>query len=191
MKLVLAVGAACAIVFATLFFSLSYISSDPSTTDIESDLSEVQIRIKEAESEAALYSGGAILALIQIRVETLKITQAMLEQKRSSLLRRIDLNYVVEGVAHTPNVENIAALEQDIADTQQERDKNIAEAALYSGGLLQTMSLMNAATNEVTLGQLRLSLLAEKYGFVFGRSSAQEPGTPMGQVIVTEDSDAL
>ncbi|KRA45645.1 hypothetical protein [Devosia sp. Root635] len=191
MKLVLAVGTACAIVFATLFFSLSCISSDPSTADLDADLSEVQISIKEAENEAALYSGGAILALIQIRIETLKTTQAMLEQKRNSLLRRINLSYVIEGVAHIPNTEIIAALEEDIAGAQKERDRNMAEAARYSGGLIQTMALMNAATSEVTIGQLRLSLLAEKYGFVFGGTSAQEPNAPVGQVIVTEDSEAL
>src|SRR5690606_3987815 len=109
-------------------------------------------------------------------------TAAMLDQKRSSMLRRIDLAYTVDGVRAAPNSEAVAAIEREIEVASAERDRLQAEAARYSGGLIQTMALVNAATTEVSIAQLNQARLAEQYGFHFRFSvEGAEPQQPIGQ----------
>jgi hypothetical protein len=49
--------------------------------------------LKSAESESDKYQGGAIKALFDARVEALRHTTTMLDQKRESFIRRISLSY--------------------------------------------------------------------------------------------------
>jgi hypothetical protein len=191
LKIVLAIAVSCALAVGALIFSLSYMSQSPSTADLDADIAEVSRQIEEAEGELAAYAGGAIQTLISMRIEVLKTTSAMLEQKRTSLLRRIDLDYTVDGHAHAPSAETIAALESDLADTTREKERFQTEADRYTGGLIQTIALMNVATNEMTISQLKLSLLAERYGFVFSVPQSGQPSEPVGQNIVQDETEAL
>lgn len=116
----------------------------------------------------------------------------MLEQKRSSILRRIDLVYLVDGARSEPDSERVSAIRSDLAAANLERDRQQSEANRYSGGLIQTIALMNAATSEITISQLTQVMLAEQYGFNFSfQTSASGPARPIGQNIVDNDGDAL
>ncbi|MBK1795474.1 hypothetical protein JHL21_13305 [Devosia sp. WQ 349] len=192
MKFVISVAIACAIVLITLFVGLDRLSSDPSTEQVNADLAAVHSEIARAEADRTAVSGGAIENLFTARIEILRTTAAMLEQKRSSMLRRIDLAYTVDGERAAPNSEAVASIEREIKVASAERDRMQAEAARYSGGLIQTMALLNAATTEVSIAQLNQARLAEQYGFYFRFSvEPAEPQQPIGQSIVDNDGDAL
>lgn len=191
MKIISVVAVSCALIIGALLFSLNYLSQSPSTAELDADIAAVTQQIAEAEAEYATYSGGAIQVLVKVRTEVLKTTAAMLEQKRSSLLRRIDLQYVVQGQPRAADEALITDIESDIAEAVKERDRFKVEADRYTGGLIQTVALMNAATTEMTISQLRLSLLAERYGFAFTMPSDSTPAAPIGQTVVTNEGDAL
>lgn len=190
MKTIIATAVACLILLAGGLAFVSYAGSDPSTEHLDQDLVKIANEISTAEAQKARYDGGAITSLIEVRIETLKVTAAMLEQKRLSLLRRIDLNYTLNGELHQPDERKIAAIGADLAAATSERDRLSAEASRYTGGLVQAIALANAATAEFSISQLRLALLSERYGFTWNRLSQGRSATPNGQEIV-EDGDAL
>lgn len=187
MKLVVAVFASCLLILATLFTALFFVSGSPSTAELEGDIAAVRQELVAAEAEAAQYGTGSALHLLSMyRVTTLKTSEAMLTQKRYSMLRRIDLVFNVEGRAHTADPAKIAGLEVELTRAQAERDRLVAEAALYAGGLVQVVALMNAATSEMAVSQVRLGLLAERYGLMLPAPTTPEPEDPLGQQVVPE-----
>jgi len=189
-KLVISVALSCAIVLGSFVFGLQYISSDPSTEIIDQDIAAVERQISSVESEQSAYGAGAIQSIFQVRVEILKTTLAMLEQKRVSALRRIDLNYTLEGERHTPDEAVLASLAADKKAAEEERDRFVAEAARYSGGLIQTLAVMKAATSEMAIVQADLAIMSERYGFLIDMSSARGSNEPVTQNIV-QDEEAL
>lgn len=191
MKIISIVALSCAIIVGALLFSLNYLSQSPSTSELDADIAAVNRQIADAEAEYATYSGGALQVLVKVRTEVLKTTAAMLEQKRASLLRRIDLQYHVAGQPQVPDEALIANIGSDIAAAEQERDRFKAEADRYTGGLIQTMALMNASTSEMTISQLKLALLAQRYGFIFQMPDDAVPAASVGQTVVTNEGDAL
>jgi hypothetical protein len=192
LKFVISVAIACAIVLATVFVGLDRLSSDPSTEQLDADLTTIHTEIAQAEAGRTAFAGGAIENLFTARVEILRTTAAMLDQKRSSMLRKIDLIYSVDGARTVPNSDLLAAIDREISVAKAERDRLQAEAARYSGGLIQTIALMNAATTEVSIAQLNQARLAEQYGFHFRFSvEGAEPQQPIGRSIVDNDGDAL
>lgn len=190
MKTIIATAVACLILLGGGLAFISYAGSYPSTADLDQDLVNIANEISTAEAQKARYDGGVITSLIDVRIETLKVTAAMLEQKRLSFLRRIDLNYTLNGKLHQPDERRIAAIGADLAAATSERDRLSAEASRYTGGLVQAIALTNAATAELSISQLRLALLSERYGLTWIRISEGRSATPMGQETV-EDGDAL
>lgn len=189
MKIVLSVAVACALVLVTVFIGLDHVSSDPSTEQLDKDIAAVSAQIKDAETEGGQYAGGAIQSLIFVRIQVLKTTLAMLEQKRTSILRRVDLVYSVDGEEVSVNADIISSLDLDKFSEELGRFKS--EAALYSGGLIQSIALVNAATTEMTLAQLRQRRLAEQYGFQFRLSGTVAPASETVSLNIVEDGEAL
>lgn len=173
-----------------LFFSMN----GPSTAELDADIQAVGADLKSAEDEAAQYTGGVILALIKLRQETLQNTKVMLQQKRSSMLRGIRLNYSVDG--DKPSLmrpDKIEALEKDVAAAQREVADAEREAAKYSGGLLQSLALMRAETARLSVAQLKAALLLARNGipaFVMPDQKASAPPEPLKGPVV-EDKNAL
>ena len=155
-------------VVVTLFVTIAtfvYLGSSPSTQELDADLTAVQTQLTEADAEAAKYDAGLLLAFVNLRREVLKTTQAMLEQKRSSLLRRVNLKYTVASTEDGPATpEQLETIRADIAKAQAQLDAEKVEADKYSGGLLQTMAMMTVATGRVTVAMLNLSYYGAKYG---------------------------
>jgi hypothetical protein len=139
--------------------------AQPSTEALDSDLAEIRAQIKAADEEDSKYQGGLIKALVLIRREILRTTEAMLEQKRASFLRRIALNYIVNGKPIVPATdERLRGIAADLDRANASVSKHLAEAEHYSGGLIQGMSLMAVATDRLTLAQLNLAYYQAKYG---------------------------
>jgi hypothetical protein len=69
-----------------------------STLEIDGDLATVATQIAATDTESQKYSGGLIKTLLDLRLAILRNTSAMLDQKRSSFIRRINLRYTIEGM---------------------------------------------------------------------------------------------
>lgn len=183
------IGACVLIGVGMLFFA----HSEPSGDLLDKDLVELHTAIEAADTEATQYRGGLILAQIQLRKSVLQTTEAMLLQKRKSLLRRLNLNYVVEAKEVKPaSADQLAAIEKDMQDVEAKIKKALDEAAQYSGGLIQITLLMNVETQKMTLAALQHKYYTAKYGIPFVAvdfDKPQEKKAPVGKAV--EDKDAL
>jgi hypothetical protein len=193
---------AATIVFVGLVFVLGICVSvlllahaAPSTEALDADLVQVRAQIKAADEEDLKYQGGIIKALVSVRREILRRSEAMLAQKRASFLRRIDLRYIVDGKAMAPaSEERLTEIASDIDKANAALSKDLAGAARYSGGVIQAMSLMAVATDHLTVAQLSLAYFGAKYGMALpipaqdgapGTSAQPAPG------VIVKDKDAF
>jgi hypothetical protein len=169
--------------------------AEPSTEALDADLAEVRAQIKAADEEDSKYEGGVIKALISIRREILQTSEAMLTQKRASFLRRIELEYVIDGKATRPaGDERLKEIAHDIDKANSTLSKDLAEASRYSGGVIQAMSLMAVATDHLTVAQLNLAYFGAKYGMALPILAQRgAPGTPEKPApgVIVRDKDAL
>lgn len=167
--------------------------AEPSTVALDADLAAVRSAAQAAEREFSLYQGGALKALIDLRKEIYRTTEAMLVQKREAWLRRIDLGYTAEGrPLGAANADKVAAITSDIQKANAKLASDEANASRFSGGLLQAMSLVTVATDRLSVSQLELTLYAAKYGLapplsldIGGQSKAGPPGAAV------KDKDAF
>lgn len=67
--------------------------------------------------------------------------------------------------------DDLKIIDQDIASAKIKLQADQTEADRYSGGLLQSMALMAAATDRTTLSQLYLAYYAKKYGLALPEST--------------------
>lgn len=146
---------------AALAFIGAMLTSDPSTQSLDADLTNIRKDISDAKAESAKYSGGPIKNFIDLRVEILRSTEAMLMAKRASMLRRIDLVYVVDG-KHASQAK-LSDIEVEISDAKTRISAAEQKAAQYSGGLIQMLGLTSVATERATLAQLYLAYYSAKY----------------------------
>ena len=168
--------------------------SQVSTLEIDRDRATVRAQITDAENEAAQYSGGALKTLIEVRAATLRNTLAMLDQKRASLIRIIALTYTIEGrAAQEASDKELNDILGDLSESERTIASAKAEAARYTGGLVQTMQLMKAATEEITLASLRMKFYSAKHGFPMPIPSLETtktpPPKPPGKIV--KDREAL
>jgi len=173
---------------------LLWVHSDPSTVEIDQDLAGIQREIADASAERDKYSGGVIIALIEVRSNVLKTTESMLKAKRLSWLRRVNMVFAIEGRTAEPQPQqSLDAIEKDIQESEQRIAKAESEAQRYSGGLIQGLALVNVATERVTRAQLLLAFYSAKYGLVapLPKTAApgKEPQAPPANTV--KDKDAL
>ena len=166
----------------------------PSKEVLAADIKTVQEKIKSVGTEIEKYKGGMILNMLQMRREILKNTEAMLEQKRSSLLRMISLKYTIDGKPFQKITNaQIDALKTDISKSEKKITAQKKEASRYSGGLILLMKLSAIETEGVTLASLRMRYLTAKHGIpIFGvpdlDKSSSKKSAPKN---VVKDKDAL
>jgi hypothetical protein len=184
-----------AVAVIALATALGIVLQEPATStfEIDRDRASVAAELSSAQSEAEKYQGGAIKALLSARVETLRHMLTMLDQKRTSVVRRIALNYSIDAHAVEPATD---AILNDILDELSGVEKTISssktEAARYSGGLVQSMKLMTVATEELSAAQIRMKFYTAKYGLplpTLATRGEQTKATPSGRVV--SDREAI
>lgn len=176
---------------------LLWVRSDPATGVIDQDIARIQNEIADASSERAKYSGGLVLALIEARSNILRTTESMLQAKRLSWLRRVDLIFTVEGQptqSQAPGA--LKSIEDDIRASEQRIAEAEAEAQRYSGGLVQGLALATVATERITRSQLLLAYYSAKYGLLSPLPTSGPPDIPRGAPPepipnTVDDKDAL
>lgn len=169
----------------------------PSTDVLDSDISSIKKKIKLSTSEANKYSGGAILSLIKMRIEIENNTLAMLEQKKSSLIRFIDLEYTIDGRSQRKITDSeLKSLSDDIKSLENEIFEQEKEASRYSGGIILMMKLSAIETSRMTLATLKMRLLTARHGIpIFGIDSSSNSTKKRPKNVspgkVVNDKDAL
>ncbi len=145
---------------------LSGCSNIPSSENIDSDINLLDKEINEAKITSQKYSGGLILSLIKVRLETLKSTKTMLEEKSKGLNRYIPISYSIDGKEYFPPSNKTAllqGLEQDMQKLKKDLAKAEKESSRYSGGLIKITLLMQATTIKNSIAFLEQKQLLLKY----------------------------
>jgi len=128
------------------------------------ELSITRNEIQDATSKEALYFGGLIKTLITLRLEILKINEALIKQRINAYESGTDVSVEVKTIA-------VDTLEANKILGEIDKQKIIigqakTEADMYSGGLLLSLKLTQVATEENTLAMLRQKYLSAKYGLL-------------------------
>jgi len=180
--------------FLLLLLGMSlWVHSDPSTAMIDQDIVRIRGEIADASAEKEKYSGGLIISLIEVWSEVLKTTESMLQAKRLSWMRRMNMAFTVEGRTLQPQAQDEPdKIEKDIRDTEKRIAEAESEAQRYSGGLVQGLALASAATERITRSQLLLAYYSAKYGLTapLPRTPSPDSGSEPPHNTV-EDKDAL
>lgn len=185
---------ACVIAALAAALFLSVVDSPPTTVDLDADIAKLQSQISDARKKSDSFAGGLLKALVDVRIEILSSTEAMLEAKRASILRRINLSFHIDGSEFKPAT-NLEDIQADISAAQKRVALAEAEAAKYSGGLLQILQLTKVATEDITVAQLNSAYYSAKYGLpTLGAFAPKGPSNdikkaPPGEIV--SDKDAL
>ena len=169
---------------------------------IEEEITQLEKKIQETEAEDQKYAGGLIKAIISSQLATLKQTHAMLQQRAKASLFRIGLKYTVDGQPFTPPQDaavQLGIVERELAEIATKIAAAEAEAARYSGGLIQAVSLSTVAQIKQTqamLDQKRLALkfsLPQYIGFKDGVASTSPistmPSKPEEQPVAPKEKE--
>lgn len=156
--------------------------------------SSVQSDIASAETEFARYSGGLVSALIKARIEVLKTTDALIQQRMHAIQSGAPVSLQTNVTAADP--QRAAELLIEIQNQEAELERAKLEAAKYSGGLVHAMALSTVATKAQTIATLRHAQIVAKYGLAHAGPSQptdQTATTPPQSILATpaaEDADA-
>lgn len=180
---------------AVLAIIVSLLWQEPATStfEIDRDRAANQAELRSAEEEVSKYSGGLVKTYIDLRIAMLRTTAVMLDQKRSSLIRRISLNYAVDGASfHEASNAELNTIIADIVEADRKIASARQEADRYTGGLIRTMALVRVSTEEANMAQLRMKFYSAKYGLpmlISDQMPEQRSVAPLGKVV--KDKDAL
>lgn len=140
---------------------------DPvAVASLKTEIKNARSQIAAAESESARYSGGLVKALVESRVQTLKQTLVMLEQRDKAWTFGLRLSYTVDGKAFAlpPGVKDqLPQVEDELRQLSTKIDAQTREASRYSGGLIHALSLSTLETMKQTEAMLNQRRLAIRY----------------------------
>ncbi len=188
------IGAACVGGLVGLLIVLRI--GGPSTADLDKDITAVANELKLARAQRDLFSGGLVGIQTSLWVSTLESTNAMLERKRTSLLRGIQLVHEDGSEPQPADRSQFVDIDNQIAKAQREAETSEAEAARYTGGLIQTMALVSAATSRSSVALLEQQRVVLQYGIGIPALTRHSGGseTPLKPAPVGKsatDADAL
>lgn len=166
----------------------------PSTADLDADLEKIRAEIKQSSDESEKYSSGAMKALIELRKKTFQNSEAMLSQKRDSVLRRVNISYRIDGSELRPASDaKLNEIKQEIEQANQKLVQSQKNAQQYTGGLVQVMALMTVETDQFSVSQLYLKYYSAKYGLplYFPEAEAASKPPPFEPGTVVKDREAL
>lgn len=158
-----------AIAFWLIFGSLSRAeqASPENMTQLRADIKAVKTEIQEAKEQDALYSGGLVKSLIALRLATLQHTLAMLEQREKSIVHGVKIQYTIDGKPYNAPAdlqEQLARIREELRQSEEKIERQKAEVARYTGGLVLAMSLSTLATTRQSHAMLDQRRVALEYG---------------------------
>lgn len=138
---------------------------DASVSHLTNDLQGIRSEIKSAEVQSSRFEGGLLKALIEARLETLRTTAALIEQRIQAEESGAEITIQIPGTQ--PDQRLAERLKQEIDKQQRELSKARNEADKHSGGLIGVMALATVATHEQTIAMLQQRYIAAKYGLPY------------------------
>jgi hypothetical protein len=181
---------------ACLAVMLAVLLQEPqvSTIEIDRDRTALSSEISAIQAESEKYSSGLLKSLIEVRLAIARNTLAMLDQKRISFVRRIALNYRLDGQpVHDASDQELNMILEDLSQAETKAATSKQEAAKYTGGLVQAMALIKVETDEMSVSQLRLKFYSAKHGIPMPLpnlpESSKTPTQPPGKIV--KDCEAL
>ena len=156
--------------------------------ELQAELKPVQDEIRATEEEDQKYAGGLVKSLIAVRIQILRTTEALLQQKIIALKTGAPLKLEVRTMQMDP--QRAEALEKEIFAKKQEIEVQRSEAARYSGGLVLAMKHATIATGEQTLAMLEQQYLVAKYGLPLSPEVSKDlPGNPSKEKTSASDQE--
>ena len=174
-----------------------FVIGSPNVTDLDSDISFIKKSIELSTLEADKHSSGVILSIIKMRIEIENNTLAMLEQKKSSFIRFIDLKYTIDGRPQRKVTSSeLKSLSADIKILENKIIKQEKEINRYIGDLTLMTKLTIIGTLRITLAILKMRFLTARHGIPIFRIDLKSNSTKKkldGVVIgkVVDDKDVL
>lgn len=147
-----------------LIYMLEGCYKPPSTDELEKDLQIVRHDIAALTSDNTTHS-SYVKELKDFRLEILKNTEAMLQQKSTGINRIINITYNVDGKALPipADVEQeLAQIEEGLTLINHDIGKYQAESAKLIGGTIKILLDLNIATLQVTETLLKQKAIALK-----------------------------
>jgi hypothetical protein len=156
---------------------------------LQIELKAVREDVSAAEQKNSALAGGLVKALVEVRLEVLKTTEALLQQRINAL--ESGARVTISIPATQPDAKLAESLEGDIKVQEDQLKAAQVEAAQYAGGLIAAMKQATVATQEQSLAMLKSRYLAAKYGLpTLGASgSAKVSPTTVGSDVKPTASD--
>lgn len=170
----------CSIFYTVVFFGLFIFTGTRAGTDdlagLENDLREIQVEIEKAENDAEKYPTGLINSMVLLRLETLRATASLLEQKAVALREGATFEFKV--FARNPDPVLAERLAKEILIAQGKLVTAELEASKHSNGLIGVMAEMAVATQRQTIAMLTQEALAAKYGLSYQKEALKSIPSP-------------
>jgi hypothetical protein len=148
-------------------------SSGPSEADLaeitalEAELATLQSEIAAADTKASELDGGLASDLLSNRLEILRTTEALIQQRIHALESGASITTTI--TAGEPDLELAETLEGEIEKQEEALEAARADAAANSAGLIGQIQQTTVAYMEQTLVALKSRYLAAKYGLPIAR----------------------
>ncbi len=157
--------------------------------DLNSELEGLRSEISGAEEKDSRLAGGLVKALVGARLEVLKNTEALVQQRIHAIESGAKITVSVP--ATEPNQELASELAGEVKAQEVKLEEARQEAARYSGGLVAAMKSAAVATAEQTLAMLEQRLLVAKYGLaMMPPAQASDDASPLTATAPTAPSGA-
>lgn len=140
------------------------LATELDTSGLQSDITEIDQEIADAESSLQNLSGGLLSKIIQTRVETLKLTRAILENRIATAEGGANIEIVVPNAQ--PDQTKAAEILEDIQAQAQVIAIATAEAE-DAAGLVGALARSRVETEKLSLATLKASWFQAKYGVIF------------------------
>ena len=122
----------------------------------------VRVELASAELLGSKYTEGVVKLMIQSRLEILKTTLALIQQRIHAIESGVPVTISTQ--ASKPNLERANQIAEEIKQQEGQLRKAEEEVSKYEGGLIQLMAITTAATQAQTLAMLRQNYLVAKLG---------------------------
>jgi hypothetical protein len=146
-------------------------------TDLETERERIQNEITTAEKLEAAYKAGAIKMLVSARLEILKLSLALIDQRRIGTATGAKVEPVIP--ASRPEPEKVAGIEREIRILDSKLASSQIEAQ-RAGGLMRGLLDSRVAAEQLSITMLQTELLKARYGIAWlstNNSVAQTSGS--------------
>lgn len=145
-------------------------SKVPLSEDIENDIAVIDKEIDDTIFAMRNYSADILVKLANVRLETLKSTKNMLEQKNTGIKRYIPVSYSVDGEKYNSpkdKTEILKKIDTDLCELRDDLMNSELESDRYIGGLLKILALTKVVTLKNSIAFLEQKKLLLKYDIPF------------------------